>query len=450
MHFSRKEWSALAAVLGVSALSGWWAGAFYGGGGGFAPHGRIPLQAQPGIAGSKTTDPTVVPAGPAEATELSGEESTLLQKELLTLLREGKDSGEELIADELLMMRQVARAAYLFSKLSRTDQENVFGELPESQRGEAFMMVKMFSGLMSPPKPPADSGYAKQLAGPQEEIERMVTLSTWGAHDPKGLLHYYKTEFNKPDAPEWLKSHMGNAVRDIGLADPRLLLQEAMAADDPSLRQSMLQMLHLNGLYAGQKSQWTAENDGLLKQLMAQLPDRRENELSGVLAMRMKSESPEEARAWVESLDLGPESKAWTDKALFSAWRMKDRNAAAQWMLDQTPLEQKADRIAEYVSWWTGAKVPKENRLMAPEPDIAACADWILSLGISPDTEKGISVLAEGWIQSGEPAAALAWAQAISDPDTRTSCLEKVTIQIERRYPDTWRAMLAAAGIPGA
>ena len=84
---------------------------------------------------------------------------------------------------------------------------------------------------------------------------------------------------------------------------------------------------------------------------------------------------------------------------------------------------------------------------MAAEPDIAGCADWIASLGINPDTEKAISVLADGWIQAGEPAAALAWAQAIPDPATRATCLEKVTTQIERRYPDTWRAMLTAAGV---
>ncbi len=57
-------------------------------------------------------------------------------------------------------------------------------------------------------------------------------------------------------------------------------------------------------------------------------------------------------------------------------------------MLEHTPPEQRADRIAEHVTWWTEAKLPKDIKLMTAEPDIAACADWIVSLGINPDTEN--------------------------------------------------------------
>ena len=386
----------------------------------------------------------------AETTKLSGDEITAVQKELLAILKSGilEDGRRSNDSDDgVMMVRQAARAACLFSKLNQLEQDDVFGQLPESERGEAFKMIRMFSAMMADPKPLTAEKYAEKLAGTTDEIERMANLSKWGANDPAGLLRYWKTEAAKPNAPEWTIGQMGNSFLEIGLANPRLLMREAMTLDDPSLRQKMLQLLHLNSLYTSEKSQWAADNDGLLKQLMTERPENREDELSGVLSMRLKRESPEEARAWVESLELGPGSKDWTDKALFSAWRSKDRNAAAEWMLEHTPPEQRADRIAEYVSWWTEAKLPKDIKLKAAEPDIASCADWIVSLGIKPDTEKGISVLADGWIQAGEPAAALAWAQAIPDPATRANCLEKVTTQIERRYPDTWRAMLNAANI---
>ena len=446
--FSRTQSIALAAVLGVAAATGWWTGAYaqcHSGPSG----GRTNTQAASQVVGTKTTDATFRSAAQPEASKLLGEQSPALQEELLSIIKSGViDGGGKLkkFDDGVKIIRQAARAACLLSKLTQLQQAAVFGHLPEAGRGEALKMLKMFSSMMTDREPGTSSGYAARLAGPHEEMERYVILSKWAANDPAGLLQYWKTEAVKPAAPHWLKSGFGTSLREIGLADPRLLMREAMTGKDSSLRLFMLDEVHLNGLYTGDKSQWADDSDGLLKQLMSQKPDRRENELSAVLAMRLKHESPEEARAWVESLELGPDSKTWTEKSLLSAWRGQDRAAAAQWMLDHTPPEQRADSIAEYVGWWTNAKLPNADRLRAPEADIAGCADWILSLGISPDTEKGISVLAEGWILAGEPAAALAWAQAISDPATRTTCLDKVTTQIERRYPDTWRAMLTAAG----
>lgn len=449
MHISRKQSAALAAVLGVSALTGWWAGAFSG-----ASH--TPVSASPnavtgsGITAPPSPDNAALAQAGSEPAKLTKEEIAAAQVELLAILKSGSidDGGPD--GNMVRMMRQAARAACLFSKLTKSEQEDVIGQLPEADRGEAFMMVKMLSAMMGPDGVESTGDYVRKLAIAKEDFERMPALLQWAGADPSGLLAYWKTEAVKPDVPDWLKSEMGVAFLQIASTDPRLLLREAMTLEDPALRKIMLNPLHLSSLYAGEKSQWAADSDALLKQLLTEKPEGRDFELSGVLNMRMKRESPGEARAWVESLDLGPDSKTWTDKAVFDAWRIKDRTAAAQWMLENTPPDQRADSIAEFVSWWTDAKVPKENRRTVPEPDIAGCADWILALGIGPDTEKGISVLADGWIQAGEPAAALAWAQSISDSDTRASSLEKVKTQIERRYPDTWRAMLSAAGLPAA
>ena len=446
---TKKQSATFAAMLGVSVLTGWWAGAFSRSGA-MPAADRIPARAETKAAGSKTPDSTAGNAFQVEGAKLTMEEISAVQEELLAILRSGvfEDGAESNDSDTgIRMMRLSARAACLLRKLTQSEKDHVFAQLPEAERGNASVSLKMSSSMMTDREPLTRSDYVERLAGAKEEFERMLTLSRWGAIDPVGLLQYWKTETAKSDAPEWLKNQIGTTFLEIGRANPRLLLSEAMTVKDPALRQSMLQMLHLDSLYAGDKSEW-AGSDGLLKQLMAEIPDRREDKLSGVLAMRMKHESPEDARAWVESLELGADSKAWTQKSLLSAWRGQDRVAAAQWMLENTPLGQRSDSIAEYVGWWTDVKLTAGMKRTAPEPDIAACADWILSLGINPDTEKGISVLAGGWIQAGEPAAALAWAQAISDPATRDSCLKQVTTQIERRYPDTWRAMLTAADVP--
>lgn len=451
MRYSRSQFLSLAVVLGISALAGRWA-AFPPSSPSAASSGASdPEAAATGARGKMREDRPGIPGAAGQAV-LSPEAVREIQGELLELVKSGAlDDGGDADGNSnmLLVLRWLARAACLFNRLSPSQQEEVFGQLPESMRGEAFTLLKTFGDSLKTGSTPLTTGdFAERMTAAQNEAETYVTLSKWWATDPAGLLQYWKVEAAKPNAAEWIKSQMGNALWEIGAAHPRLMIKEAMTVADPALRKSMLKTVHLNALYSGEKSQWPADGDGLLKQLIAEKPDQREGELMGVLAKRLKHETPEEARLWVESLELGPDSRDWTEKAMISAWRSVDRKSAAEWMLAHAPPEERADKIAEFVSWWTDAGVPKDLKLTAAEPDIAACADWILSLGITPETEKGIGILADGWIQAGEPAAALAWAQAIPDPATRASCLEKVTTQIERRYPDTWRAMLDAAGLP--
>lgn len=71
--------------------------------------------------------------------------------------------------------------------------------------------------------------------------------------------------------------------------------------------------------------------------------------------------------------------------------------------------------------------------------------------GLAPGTADrrsgGRKPLAEAWIEAREPAAAWAWAQAVNGEGARAAVLKNITIQIHRRYPDTWRAMLKEAGV---
>ena len=56
---TKKQSATFAAMLGVSALTGWWAGAFSRSGA-MPAADRIPAQAETKAAGSKTSDPPTV------------------------------------------------------------------------------------------------------------------------------------------------------------------------------------------------------------------------------------------------------------------------------------------------------------------------------------------------------------------------------------------------------
>ena len=171
---SRKQSATLAALLGVSALAGWWAGDFSDSRG-FPAAGRNAARVVAKPNGPKTMNATAKSAILAETTKLSGDEITAVQKELLAILKsgileDGRRSNDS--NDGVIVVRQAARAACLFSKLNQLEQDDVFGQLPESERGKAFKMIRMFSAMMADPKPSTAEKYAEKLAGGGEPMIR--------------------------------------------------------------------------------------------------------------------------------------------------------------------------------------------------------------------------------------------------------------------------------------
>ncbi|MES2707811.1 MAG: hypothetical protein V4726_14560 [Verrucomicrobiota bacterium] len=447
---ARKPLLVFSALLALSLAIGWRTGAasaFAGKsaaspGAGAAPAAEAAGSAVSGNPGSKGL------SADGSVKEPSKPDAAAVKAELELMMKEEEENGEGGGA-EMLSLWRVARIAWLFHQLTPEEKEALLAEVPKEDASELPMIMQSLEMFMGGKGKTADD-YAKELGAMKKGATGMaqVTLLTWASNDPSGALQYWKSRISLPDPPSWVRENGGMLFGNISFLDPRTAVQEALSISDEKVRREMAGNINLHRLFSGRREDWPAEGTEIVRSLIQTAPEKQGSFLTGALAGRFAEESPPEVMSWIESLNLGPEAKAWTDESLLNAWWGKNQVEAANWRTSQTPPEKKAEVVEELVARWTLGKVSREQRERMPEPDLAGCADWILSLGIGPHTEKGISRLADGWIDAGEPAAALAWAQAIKNPEARQASLDNVSTQIRRRYPDTWRAMLTAAGLP--
>lgn len=394
-------------------------------------------------------------AAPASVESSASPDTASVRKELESLLHMMDDDSRPGMDGEFFAMWGMARMAFLMQKLTPAEQESVFAKipgdaLPMEDIQEARMMIQAFGMMMGGGKGKTSDDYIKELGAVKKGQPEMamMTLLSWASKDTPAALQYWKSQAALPEPPEWVRENGRMIFANVAMEEPVNAVREALSISDEKLRHEIAGGLPLFGLFKGDKKDWPADGTETVKALLHAVPENSEILLLGALSGRMRQETPQEGLKWVESLNLGPEAGDAVNNAVLSAWWGKNPQEAAAWRMSQIPPEKKADEVEQLVRRWTNAGVSREARQQLPEPDIAGCADWILSLGIGPDTEKGISRLADGWIDAGEPAAAIAWARAIPNPEARQASLDNVTTQIRRRYPDTWRAMLTAAGLP--
>jgi hypothetical protein len=392
---------------------------------------------------------TALPQGSA-----ASQDPATVKAELETLLRQMNEGSGRGMDGEFMGMWGMARIASLLQKLSPEEQDSILagikdGDLSMEELQSAKMFIKSFGAMMGGGNGKTEEDFIRELAtmkGPSEMA--MMTLAAWASKDAGGAVRYLASQVSLPDPPAWARENAKMLFATISTQDPQLVAKEALSIRDEKLRQEIAGGLSLFFLFKGKQAEWPADGTETVKKLIHAVPEKGEFFLTGALTGRLHDESPQEAMRWVDSLGLGPEDKAWADEAMRNAWWNRNPQDAANWWIARTPPGRKAAEIEETVKRWTNAGMSREDRKNRPEPDLAGCADWILSQGIGPDTEQGISRLADAWIDAGEPAAAIAWAKAIPDAEARQASLTNVSTQIQRRYPDTWRAMLTAAGLP--
>lgn len=266
---------------------------------------------------------------------------------------------------------------------------------------------------------------AFDFAMASDEEDLAITMSGWAAANPTAALSMLK------NLPEDLAGQRGELAASLvaGVADHDL----GMATD-------------------------------LAFQLAGEGYENSEQLIRTVANEALRTTSPQEAAAWVSSLEDGDLKGAAMDR-IANSYANADPEQAAQWV-SQYADESFAQRaIAEVGEEW-GERAPEAalgwlSDLPASDgqksgfssvfgdwedSNPVAASEYLASMPPSPQRDAAVSGFARGYAWQ-DPEAALAWAQDISDPSLRERSLTQVGQAYYRRNPDAARAWLEQSGL---
>lgn len=163
---------------------------------------------------------------------------------------------------------------------------------------------------------------------------------------------------------------------------------------------------------------------------------------------RLARQSPQEAAAWADTLTATPEQRVFIDKTIADPWMSRDPAAAASWFVDRVTArdpEGRAKALERCMQKWTSAgdqSIERDNRR---PPDLAAASDWLIAQGLNAQSQTAMAALARAWAEAREPAAALAWAQALPEETARNAAIQTVSQEIRQRFPNDWQRLTGSA-----
>ena len=192
---------------------------------------------------------------------------------------------------------------------------------------------------------------------------------------------------------------------------------------------------------------------------------RAGNLMEIVATETLRTQGPEQASQWAESLPDGP-LKGTAMGRIAESYVRKDPLAAARWAqrfadkdYASRSIEQIGARWAESdplaaVGWLenlpagSGQTAGLRNAFGDWEDrDPAAAGEYLLAMPQSPKRDSAISGFAMGYAWQN-PELAIAWAQDIQDPSLRQTSLTRAGQAFFRRDPESARAWLETSGLP--
>ncbi|MEM1223259.1 MAG: hypothetical protein AAGH40_10870, partial [Verrucomicrobiota bacterium] len=147
---------------------------------------------------------------------------------------------------------------------------------------------------------------------------------------------------------------------------------------------------------------------------------------------RWASFDPESAAAYV--LSLGEDADVGIKTALLSEWAENDPAAAAEWLNNLSADDPATARAsAEIIREWT-------------RYDLNASAEWLNSLPQSPELDRAVASYAYRAAEE-DPAAAMSWAESISDDSMRVRMMQRVALTWKTADPDALDAYVASSDL---
>lgn len=199
---------------------------------------------------------------------------------------------------------------------------------------------------------------------------------------------------------------------------------------------------------------------------LGQEGNRSAGDLMGIVAREtLRTQGPEQASQWAESLPDGP-LKGTAMGRIAESYATKDPKAAAQWA-QRYAANDYASRTIEVVGQrWAQSdpvaavgwleNLPAGNGQIAglrnvfgdwEDSDPAAAGQYLLAMPQSAKRDSAISGFAMGYAWQN-PQLAIAWAQDIADPTLRQNSVVRSGQAYFSRDPDGARAWLETSGLP--
>ena len=270
----------------------------------------------------------------------------------------------------------------------------------------------------------------------------------------------------------------GKSAFDLAAGSPERDLEATMAgwaAANPDDARSLLANLpeelegQRDGLTASVVAGIAQKDPGMATQLVLQLAGEGNGQANDLMQMvasqTLRTEGPEAAAAWSETLPNGPLKGAAMGR-IAEAYARQNPQAAANWAqrfatedFATRTIEQVGERWAETdpvaaVGWLEN--LPAGNGQMAglrsafsdwEDSDPAAAGEYLLAMPQSAKRDSAISGFATGYAWQN-PQLALTWAQEINDPALRDSSLTRAGEAYFRTDPNGARTWLETSGLP--
>lgn len=255
-----------------------------------------------------------------------------------------------------------------------------------------------------------------------------ATLSGWASADPAAAKAWF--ESLEDQGKESLASQAylrAGLVSGLADADPHMAAQFVLGmttADNELAR-------HMLGIVTGKFLQ--SEGPVAAAAWADSLPqgEIRSSAMSRI-ARDYVSNDPAAAAAWAAGYSGEPEGNRVIDQ-VGSHWAYRDPNAAVEWLESLPPSEGRSEGLNSAFSSWAGRN-PEE------------AGNHINQMPQSTERDHAISGYATRMVYEN-PSAALAWADAVSDPAFREQTLIRTGQIYYRRDPNAAREWLANSGL---
>ncbi len=390
------------------------------------------------ILSNRNIHSLITEAEPAPLTQeqLEAEQVAKLKKLGLRLENMSEDISQG--HDIFLVFHEIALVADDLLEIPDPIWEKAYENLPADQRQQSLMSFKMLASLFASEnsqKSRAESAFEKAISQPKMNPGLVNTaLMAWLMAEPQAVQRRLLQELQSPNPAAWARTRYG-VFHGVEKSEFSNTFNQITQIPDSKERSYVMREIgfSVSGYFSGEKKSWDTTAEPLLKNFLThpkfESPENRSEVLGRVIKQRLKFETPQEAMAWVETLNLPKDSQPWVQQAIFDGWGSKDLAAAANWMLEKTPEEARSNMVNQVITQWTHANViDVQIRRQAAEPDLAAAAEWLLTQAPA-DTDAAKATFAQSCLFYGKTQDALQWSEAITDPQLR----EKTTSQVKQK-----------------
>ena len=355
-----------------------------------------------------------------------------LSKRVLGLLEKGDvEAALKAVFDAPGQMERMDALLQLVRRLDAPGIEVALAKVRGMPRGmDMFMSASLLMARYADISPEKALGFVSGSSGFERMMGTSSILRSWAAKDPKAAGAYLVGTVLEEGGDDWqLRRTAASVASEWVRQDPQAALAWAKGLPD-EVRGEALETV-IERLATNDPSNAAAVAMGLAEK------DRGEALKS--IAEQWSRTDPQAATAWADGLD-GEERSQALEEAL-QGWASNDPDGATAYLETITDAEEKDSLLPDVAGrWarrdadsaasaaeWLGEQDDGEGKVRATgevinawmDNDPAAASTWLGAQPAGAAKDRGIVAMLGERALREEPATAVAWADSISDVETR-------------------------------